>query len=65
MKAGNMNQVTNLFEPALMLEYYFIKNKYESSYLFMKGKGLWALLSSLDFYAFAGIGGAVFQCQRK
>jgi hypothetical protein len=47
---------TSLFEPALMFEYYFIKNKYESSYLFLKGKGLWALLSSLDFYAFGGIG---------
>jgi len=43
-----------------MFEYFFVKNKYESSYLFMKGKGLWALLSSLDFYAFAGIGGAAY-----
>jgi hypothetical protein len=51
---------TNLFEPAVMVEYYFIKNKYESSYLFLKGKSLWALLSSLDFYAFTGIGGASF-----
>lgn len=48
---------TSLFEPALMFEYYFVKNKYESSYLFLKGKSLWALLSSLDFYAFAGLGG--------
>ena len=47
---------TSLFEPALLFEYYFIKNKYESSYLFLKGKGLWAILSSLDFYAFGGIG---------
>jgi len=47
---------TSLFEPALVFEYYFIKNKYESSYLFLKGKGLWAILSSLDFYAFGGIG---------
>ncbi len=52
--------VTSLFEPAILGEYFFIKNKYESSYLFLKGKGLWALLSSLDFYAFAGIGGASF-----
>jgi hypothetical protein len=52
--------VTSLFEPALMFEYYFIKNRYESSYLFLKGKSLWALLSSLDFYAFAGVGGASF-----
>jgi len=47
-----------LFEPALMMEYYFIKNKYESSYLFIRGKSLWTMLSSLDFYAFAGVGGA-------
>lgn len=52
--------VTNLFEPALLGEFYFIKNKYESSYLFLKGKSLWALLSSLDFYAFAGVGGAAY-----
>lgn len=51
---------TSLFEPALLVEYYFVKNKYESSYLFMKGKSLWALLSSLDFYGFAGIGGVDF-----
>jgi len=51
---------TNMFEPAFMFEYYFIKNRYESSYLFLKGKGLWALLSSLDIYAFAGIGGTSF-----
>jgi len=48
---------TNLFEPALMMEYYFVKNKYESSFLFLKGRNLWTLLSSLDFYAFAGVGG--------
>lgn len=51
---------TNIFEPSMMFEYYFVKNKYESSYLFLKGKSLWALLSSLDFYAFAGFGGAVY-----
>jgi hypothetical protein len=49
---------TSLFEPAFMMEYYFIKNKYESSFLFLRGKSLWTMLSSLDFYAFAGIGGA-------
>jgi len=51
---------TSLFEPAIMGEYYFIKNRYESSYLFLKGKGLWSLLKSLDFYAFAGIGGVSY-----
>jgi hypothetical protein len=51
---------TSLFEPAIMMEYYFVKNKYESSYLFLKGKGLWTMLASLDFYAFAGVGGVSF-----
>jgi hypothetical protein len=51
---------TSLFEPALLFEYYFIKNRYESSYLFLKGKSLWAMLTSLDFYAFAGFGGAAY-----
>ncbi|MDP4222498.1 MAG: hypothetical protein Q8868_04220 [Bacteroidota bacterium] len=52
--------ITSLFEPSILMEYYFIKNKYESSYLFLRGKSLWTLFSSLDFYAFAGIGGAGF-----
>jgi len=51
---------TSLFEPALLFEYFFIKNRYESSYLFLKGKSLWALLTSLDFYAFAGAGAAAY-----
>lgn len=56
----NFESLTNLFEPALMFEYYFVKNKYESSYLFLKGKTLWSMLSSLDFYAFAGLGGVAY-----
>lgn len=51
---------TNLFEPALLFEYYFIKNKYESSYLFLRGKSFWSLLSSLDFYLFSGFGGVTY-----
>jgi len=48
-----------IIEPAFMGEYYFIKNKAENSYLFSKGKakGLIGFIKSLDFYAFAGIGG--------
>lgn len=48
----------NGFEPALMGEYYFVKNKAESSYLFSKGRGtgFGSMLRSLDFYAFTGIG---------
>jgi hypothetical protein len=44
----------------MIFEYYFVKNKYENSYLFLRGKSLWSLLSSLDIYAFAGVGGAAY-----
>jgi hypothetical protein len=49
----------SFFEPALMGEYYFIKNKAEDSYLFLKGRGggFRGFITSLDFYAFTGIGG--------
>jgi len=49
----------SIFEPALIGEYYFIKNKSESSYLFSKGRSTNSegLFSSFDFYAFTGIGG--------
>jgi hypothetical protein len=48
-----------IFEPALIGEWYFIKNRAENSYLFIKGRGygLRGFFQSLDFYAFAGIGG--------
>lgn len=55
--------ITNLFEPALLFEYYFIKNKYETSYLFLRGRSFWKMLSSLDFYAFTGIGGTLFEAK--
>ena len=50
---------TSIFEPALIGEYYFVKNRAETSYLFNKGrgKGMIRLMNSLDFYAFTGIGG--------
>ena len=53
---------TSVFEPALLGEYYFIKNKAENSYLFVRGKSgfIKLLLSSLDFYAFTGIGGLAY-----
>jgi hypothetical protein len=48
-----------IFEPDIIGEYYFIKNRNENSYLFVKGRkvGLRGFLKSLDFYAFTGIGG--------
>jgi len=50
---------TTIFEPALIGEYYFVKNRAESSYLFVKRRGrfIWTVLRSLDFYGFAGLGG--------
>jgi hypothetical protein len=53
---------TSIFEPAVMGEYYFIKNMAENSYLFVKGKErfIFELLKSLDFYAFAGVGGVSY-----
>jgi hypothetical protein len=53
---------TTIFEPALIGEYYFIKNRSESSYLFLKSRGsfLRTLLGSFDFYGFAGVGGVSY-----
>jgi hypothetical protein len=54
----NFEASTLFIEPALLGEFYFIKNKAENSYLFTKGKsGLIGLIKSLDFYVFTGIGG--------
>jgi hypothetical protein len=55
----DFDATTSIFEPAVIGEYYFIKNKAENSYLFVKGKErfIFELLKSLDFYAFAGFGG--------
>jgi len=52
----------SIVEPALIGEYYFIKNMAEDSYLFSKGRrtGFGGLFKSLDFYAFTGIGGLVY-----
>ena len=48
-----------IFEPAVIGEYYLIKNSVENSYLFSKGRGgfLQGFLGLLDVYAFTGIGG--------
>jgi hypothetical protein len=52
----------SLVEPALLFEYYFIKNRTESSYLFTKGRSdpRVGLLKSLDFYVFSGFGGLYY-----
>jgi hypothetical protein len=53
---------TSFFEPAVLGEYYFIKNYAENSYMFLKQKQGFTrdLFKSLDFYAFAGFGGLSF-----
>ncbi len=58
-EARGFEASTSIFEPALLGEYYFIKNKAENSYLFSRGNGngLKWLFRSLDFYVFTGIGG--------
>lgn len=50
---------TSFFEPALIGEYYFIKSKKENSFLFSRGRKtpVKSIMSSLDIYAFTGIGG--------
>ncbi|MCX6333476.1 MAG: hypothetical protein NT092_04135 [Bacteroidia bacterium] len=57
-----MEATTSIFEPAVMAEYYFIKNYSENSYLFIRRKEsfIFNLLHSLDFYAFGGVGGAAY-----
>jgi hypothetical protein len=57
-----MTATSSIFEPALIGEYYFIKNYAENSYLFYKGKEgyLRKILKSLDFYVFGGVGGAAY-----
>jgi hypothetical protein len=54
---------TIYFEPAIIAEYYFIKNKGENSYLFLEGDKsiIHKLIASLDFYAFAGFGGLAYK----
>jgi hypothetical protein len=54
--------VTSIFEPSIIGEYSFIKNKTENSYLFLRGRsnGRGTLMSSLDFYVFAGVGGVKY-----
>jgi len=58
-----MEATTSLFEPAIMGEYYFIKNYSENSYLFLTRKEsfIFNIFKSLDFYAFGGIGAATFK----
>lgn len=53
---------TSIFEPSLIGEYYFVKNRAETSYLFNKGRGrgMIRFLRSIDGYVFTGIGGLLY-----
>jgi hypothetical protein len=50
---------TSFFESSVIGEYYVIKNRSESSFLFTKGRGrnLRTFFETLDFYVFTGVGG--------
>jgi len=54
---------TIFFEPSLIGEYYFIKNKGENSFSFLKGdrRTLHSIFAYLDFYAFTGFGGLSYK----
>lgn len=56
----NMESRIFIFEPSVIGEFYFIKNKNEGSYLFSKGQGFRRFTGSLDCYAFTGFGGASY-----
>ncbi len=55
--------VTTFFEPSIMGEYYFIKNKNENSFLHLKDsrRGFNALIPALDVYVFGGFGGLSYK----
>lgn len=55
--------VTTFFEPSLMGEYYFIKNRSENSFLNLKEsrRGISALIPAIDVYAFTGFGGLSYK----
>jgi hypothetical protein len=61
-EARDLQASVLIFEPALIGEYYFVKNKAESSYFFMKGtdREFKGFFRSLDFYIFGGIGGVSY-----
>jgi len=65
-RGSNMGRLyessTPFIEPALIGEFYFIKNKVENSFLFSRGHetGLGGIFKSLDFYVFTGIGGCKY-----
>lgn len=59
----NYEASASIFEPTILGEYYFIKNRAENSYLFLIGKQSFIkqIFRSLDFYAFTGFGGLSYK----
>lgn len=62
-EARGFEAVTTFFEPSIMGEYYFIKNKNENSFLHLKDsrRGFNALIPALDVYVFGGFGGLSYK----
>lgn len=61
-QARNFEVLSNIFQPALMAEYYILTNGHSNSFLFLKNKrsSRSSFTSFLDVYAFAGIGGVLW-----
>lgn len=58
--------ITSLFEPALIGEYYFIRNRERNSFLFQVRRAVSRsrvkdFFRSIDVYALAGVGGAAYR----
>lgn len=62
-ESRGFESVTSFFEPALLGEYYFIKNNGENSFLQLKDsrRGFQALFPALDVYVFGGFGGLSYK----
>lgn len=58
-KGRGYQSSTPFFEPALFAEYYFVKNRLEDNYLFVRGyrTSRYPPRAFYDYYVFAGIGG--------
>jgi len=62
-ESRGFESVTSFFEPSILGEYYFIKNKGENSFLNIKGtrRGFKSIFPVLDFYVFGGVGGLLYK----
>ncbi len=58
---------TSLYEPALLGEYYFVRNRERNSFLFQTYRGLSRnrvrdFFRSIDVYALTGVGRCLIHC---